>query len=49
MSYASLKECILDLEKTGRLVRISDLVDPDLEMAAIHRRVFDKGGPALFF
>jgi len=37
------------LEKHGHLVRIRESVDPNLEMAAIHRRVYDRGGPALYF
>ena len=49
MSYRSLKECALDLEKTGQLIRIKTEVDPDLEMAEIHRRVFDAKGPAILF
>ncbi|WP_054955487.1 UbiD family decarboxylase [Paenibacillus dakarensis] len=49
MSYRNLEECIIDLEKNGHLVRIHEEVDPDLEMAAIHRRVYDAGGPALLF
>ena len=49
MSYNSLKACTLDLEKHGQLVRIKTEVDPNLEMAEIHRRVFEMGGPALLF
>ncbi len=49
MSYVSLEECLLDLEKTGQLVRIKEEVDPYLEMAAIHLRVYEAGGPALLF
>lgn len=49
MSYASLYECITDLEKHGHLVRITEEVDPHLEMAAIHRRVFAAGGPAVYY
>lgn len=49
MNYHSLKECILDLEKHGHLVRIPVEVDPDLEMAEIHRRVHAASGPALLF
>ncbi len=49
MSYRSLKECADDLEKHGKLVRIKTEVDPNLEMAEIHRRVFDAQGPALLF
>ncbi|MES2374334.1 MAG: UbiD family decarboxylase [Bacteroidota bacterium] len=49
MSYVSLEECLLDLEKNGQLVRIKEEVDPYLEMAAIHLRVHEAGGPALLF
>ena len=49
MSYVSLEECLLDLEKNGQLVRIREEVDPYLEMAAIHLRVYEAGGPALLF
>lgn len=49
MSYHSLENCLLDLEKHGELVRIQTEVDPYLEMAAIHLRVHEKGGPALLF
>lgn len=49
MSYASLEECLLDLEKNGMLVRIREEVDPYLEMAAIQLRIYDAGGPALWF
>ncbi len=49
MGYKSLKACIDDLEKHGHLVRIRETVDPNLEMAAIHRRVYQAGGPAVLF
>lgn len=49
MSYNSLEECLLDLEKTGQLIRIKEMVDPHLQMAAIHLRVHEAGGPALLF
>lgn len=49
MSYSSLYECISDLEKNGHLVRIREEVDPYLEMAAIHLRVHEAGGPAVLF
>ncbi len=41
--------CVLDLERTQQLVRIREEADPDLEMAEIHRRVYEAGGPALLF
>jgi 4-hydroxy-3-polyprenylbenzoate decarboxylase len=49
MSYSSLEACLLDLERTGQLIRIREEVDPHLEMAAIHLRVYAAGGPALLF
>lgn len=49
MAYRSLREAALDLERNGQLLRIKSEVDPDLEMAEIHRRYFDAGGPALLF
>jgi 4-hydroxy-3-polyprenylbenzoate decarboxylase len=47
--YNSLKTCINDLEKHGRLIRIKEEVDPYLQMAAIHLRVFENEGPAILF
>lgn len=49
MKYHNLEECIIDLEKNGHLVRIHEEVDPHLEMAAIHMKVYEAGGPALLF
>jgi len=49
MMYRNLEECIIDLENNGHLVRIKEEVDPYLEMAAIHMRVYEAGGPALLF
>ncbi|MBI2721974.1 MAG: UbiD family decarboxylase [Bacteroidetes bacterium] len=49
MNYRNLEECIIDLEKHGHLIRIKEEVDPDLEMATIHLKVFAKGGPAILF
>ncbi|MBC9786458.1 UbiD family decarboxylase [Heliobacterium chlorum] len=47
--YRNLEEAMDDLEKHGHLVRISEEVDPYLEMAAIHMKVYEAGGPALLF
>jgi 4-hydroxy-3-polyprenylbenzoate decarboxylase len=44
-----MMEAVRDLERSGQLVRISEEVDPYLEMAEVHRRVFEAQGPALFF
>jgi len=49
MRYQSLEQCLLDLEKSGQLIRIKETVDPYLEMAAIHLRVHEAQGPALLF
>ncbi|MET0396264.1 MAG: UbiD family decarboxylase [Longimicrobiaceae bacterium] len=49
MGYKSLEACVLDLERHGHLVRVREEVDPYLEMAAIHLRVFEHGGPAVFY
>jgi 4-hydroxy-3-polyprenylbenzoate decarboxylase len=49
MGYGSLLHCVQDLERTGQLVRIEEEVDAHLEAAAIHRRVYRAGGPAIFY
>jgi len=49
MSYSSLEACLVDLERNGHLIRIKEEVDPYLEMAAIHLRVYEAKGPALLF
>lgn len=49
MGYNSLNDCVADLEKHGHLIRIEQEVDPYLEAAAIHMRVYEHGGPALLF
>ncbi|MES2284407.1 MAG: UbiD family decarboxylase [Bacteroidota bacterium] len=49
MGYKSTQECIDDLEKHGHLIRIKEEVSSELEMAAIHLRVYENNGPALLF
>ncbi len=49
MTYRSLEDCLLFLEKHHQLIRIKEEVDPHLEMAAIQLRVYAAGGPALLF
>jgi 4-hydroxy-3-polyprenylbenzoate decarboxylase len=49
MGYSNLQACITDLEKNGHLIRIKEEVDPYLQMAAIHLRVFENEGPAILF
>jgi 4-hydroxy-3-polyprenylbenzoate decarboxylase len=49
MGYRNLRACLADLERTGQLVRIEQEIDPYLEMAEVHRRVHEAGGPAVYF
>ncbi len=49
MGYRNLRECVTDLECTGKLIRIEQPVDPNLEAAEIQRRVFQAGGPAIYY
>jgi 4-hydroxy-3-polyprenylbenzoate decarboxylase len=49
LGYRSLAECVRDLERRQKLVVIDQEVDPNLEVAAIQRRVYQAGGPALLF
>lgn len=49
MGYRTLRDCVEDLKRHGKLVEISDPIDARLEAAEIHRRVFQRGGPALLF
>lgn len=45
----NIKEFISILKKEGEVVDVTALVDPDLEIAEIHRRVISANGPALLF
>ena len=49
MGYRTLRECVDDLDRTGQLVRIKSEVDANLEVAAIQRRVYAAGGPAIYY
>ncbi|WP_165249823.1 UbiD family decarboxylase [Paludisphaera soli] len=49
MGYRSLAECVQDLRNTGQLIVVDEEVDPHLEVAAIQRRVYQAGGPAILF
>lgn len=49
MPYRTLRACVEDLLKTGGMVRIDEPVDTYLEMAAVQRLVYERGGPALYF
>jgi 4-hydroxy-3-polyprenylbenzoate decarboxylase len=49
MGYTSLRACLTELERTRQLVRIEQEIDPYLEAAEVHRRVYQAGGPAVFY
>ncbi len=49
MDYKDLRDFITYLEKNGELVRISQEVDPHLEMTEICDRTLREKGPALLF
>jgi 4-hydroxy-3-polyprenylbenzoate decarboxylase len=49
MGYRSLRHCLADLERTRQLVRIEQEIDPYLEAAEIQRRVYQAGGPAIYY
>lgn len=49
MKHRSTREVVEDLRRGGRLVVCEDEVDPHLEMAEIQRRVYARGGPAVYF
>ena len=49
MTYSDLRDFISFLEKRGELVRISQEVDPNLEMTEISDRTLRAKGPALLF
>jgi UbiD family decarboxylase len=45
----SLREHLDLLRRRGELREVSAEVDPNLELAEVHRRVVARGGPALLF
>ncbi|MBL8832076.1 MAG: UbiD family decarboxylase, partial [Rhodospirillales bacterium] len=49
MPYASLRDFVERLEKSGRLVRVSEPVSTVLEMTEIQTRLLAEGGPAVLF
>ena len=49
MRYSDLREFITFLEQQGELVRISQEIDPNLEMTEISDRTLRAKGPALLF
>ena len=49
MAYDGMAEFVSALEARGELVRVTEPVDPVLEVSAIADRVMKAGGPALLF
>src|SRR5215210_6547663 len=49
MSFPDLRTFLDDLRRDHDLVTVEAPVDPDLEIAEIHRRVIAAGGPTLLF
>lgn len=49
MKHRCTRDVVDDLAAAGRLIRIDEPVDPDLEMAEIQRRVYARGGPGVLF
>ena len=49
MPYASLRDFIVRLEASLRLVRVKEPVSPVLEMTEIQTRLLAEGGPAVLF
>ena len=49
MGYRTLKSCVDDLRRTRQLVEFNEEVDPYLELAAVQRRLYAAGAPAVLF
>ncbi|MCL2709929.1 MAG: UbiD family decarboxylase [Planctomycetaceae bacterium] len=49
MGYRTLKSCIGDLRRARQLVEFNEVVDPYLELAAVQRRLYAAGAPAVLF
>ena len=49
MAYTSLRAAAEDLERNRELLRVRTELDPELEIAEVHRRIFEAGGPAILF
>jgi 4-hydroxy-3-polyprenylbenzoate decarboxylase len=45
----SLQRLCDDLARAGQLVHLEEEIDPELEAAEIHRRVYASGGPAVYY
>lgn len=49
MGYRSLRSCVDDLKKHGRLIEVDEPLSGHLEVAEVQRRVYRSGGPAVLF
>ncbi len=49
MSHRNTRQVVDDLQRANRLLVVDEPVDPRLELAEIHRRVYRNAGPALLF
>ena len=49
MRYRHTQQLVTDLEKHGKLIRVTEEVDPYLQVAEIQRRAFRANAPALLF
>lgn len=49
MGYRTLRACVDDLRRSGHLLVVEDVVDANLEVAEIQRRVYANNGPAVLF
>src|ERR1044072_8682282 len=47
--HRNLRSLLELLRRENDLVEVSTEVDPHLELAEVHRRVIERGGPALLF
>lgn len=47
--HKNLRSFIDQLKKEKEIIEVNAEVDPYLELAEIHRRIVDEGGPALLF
>lgn len=49
MKYKDLRDFIKQLEESGELIRITQEIDPNLEVTELCDRLLRKGGPAVLF
>lgn len=47
--YNSLQDVVIDLDRSGQLVRVKEEVSGELEAAEIHRRIFEGNKKAILF